>query len=762
MNGHDYSNCNPKKYGELWLNLASDENDFTGPLALDNYNLGIFSLTPLPSGNDKIVLSNSTARVFNEARGGGPYSIDRVRFAGNSTITISEQGHSSLHVNRLTLEDAGTTLRVEAPAFSADEVVLNGGTLEFPVIDVADVRRQSAGLVAGWVPKNPSSSGAGYIAWGYGAFAYIIYTNGVATTIPGDFTAGAKANWQGIFNNENSVYRTYSGYIWNDSGEEQTWTILNTLNHYWRMKIGEKTVSHNSPSPVVSGNSEPNPPAPVVTNFTLKAGANRFELIVGNCYVSAVNGYYNYGPVATNGLVNWDSDFTSVNGYGIMYDTQGRASMDATCYQPFTLDADAPVFSRNATPAASRREIASATGGTIDVSGAFTVGVRQPENVAVSNGMLYVTATGTVASVSLGKGAFLMGDIGRAAHAGFMAARSARDGTGSGEFPSSWQTFTNRTEFVSPDFDGTQLQPQIFYDGPGVIQGDNFYPWTGNYYHRYQSYQGYLWNDTLSPKTIYCKLALHSYAHVMLNDTVVATLDPERDPTWEIDNPEYAPVSFTMTLNPGANKLLIRTYDRYGLYVSNQAFVHANVRRKGLENWDDEHGLMWTEVADSVDMNDYHTFTDPGDGSFATTMVPPELTYGAITGVSGTVIDLAGGKMNAGEINGPVAVTNGTLSFTGSALSFKYKDGAVVNPYVLKMFEAGAGTIAVNVALEGAVSPTHGELKLISAGDMPAGVKFETGMVSGASDGRYSVKVNRVGNDLYLNIARTGLSVIIR
>ena len=207
------------------------------------------------------------------------------------------------------------------------------------------------------------------------------------------------------------------------------------------------------------------------------------------------------------------------------------------------------------------------------------------------------------------------------------------------------------------------LSPEIYY-----LQA-NYYPagnseWGEHYYQIFNSWDGYIWNNTDQVKTWKVVDTCNSIQRLTIGGTENQyAMESDRVSPWTDGiSDAYAPQIYTVTLQPGPNRFIVRTYDRFAY----KNFQHGSVRVKGLANWTDAHGLMYTEKLDSVDMNDYHPFIDPGDGSLFTRETSFEYPAVNLVRGNGGSLDLQGGTLEAVNIEGKPTVLNGALSVSGN------------------------------------------------------------------------------------------------
>lgn len=202
--------------------------------------------------------------------------------------------------------------------------------------------------------------------------------------------------------------------------------------------------------------------------------------------------------------------------------------------------------------------------------------------------------------------------------------------------------------------------------------------------------------------------------HLTIGETLYTTAEPSR---WmnpgDLVNPKG---DWTVSVPPGANRFEVRVYDRYGFEVrvydrygipgkteTNNAtgephfFCYGNVCTNGLANWDDVHGLAWSENLSSVDLNDFHRFEDAHGGlkltwgedgkggaaaahcldalsgagtldlaNNALTVRAPSASDFPCLSAKGATLDLGGKEATTHRLDGFVKVKNGVLVLDGN------------------------------------------------------------------------------------------------
>ncbi len=238
--------------------------------------------------------------------------------------------------------------------------------------------------------------------------------------------------------------------------------------------------------------------------------------------------------------------------------------------------------------------------------------------------------------------------------------------------------------------------PHGSYDGKGNLWGEKFYQ-------RLSTYAGWLWNTSAETKTIKVVCTLNAYVRLTIGETLCTTAEPSR---WmnpgDLVNPKGV---WTVSVPPGANRFEVRVYDRYGIPGTTEKnnttgethyFCYGNVCTNGLVNWDDVHGLAWSENLSSVDLNDFHRFEDAhgglkltwgedGKGAAATahcldalsgagtldlannalTVRAPSASDFPCLSAKGATLDLGGKEATTHRLDGFVTVMNGVLVLDG-------------------------------------------------------------------------------------------------
>ncbi len=175
---------------------------------------------------------------------------------------------------------------------------------------------------------------------------------------------------------DNTTY-IYSGYVWNNSGSDATWTFAENFDDSVLLKIDGNTVFNNGAWS-----------APTKANYTLTPGAHAIEIRFGQ-------GSGGVGPI--NGSTTSPTTWWTVSGLGFGYDPQGRNAETIGYYQPLTDPGNGSLLTPTATAAANLLSTATTvqvhTGATLDLGGSQQTLAGLSGSGTVSNGTLAVTGT---------------------------------------------------------------------------------------------------------------------------------------------------------------------------------------------------------------------------------------------------------------------------------------------------------------------------------------------------------------------------------
>lgn len=151
---------------------------------------------------------------------------------------------------------------------------------------------------------------------------------------------------------------TYTGYIWNDSTEDATWTVASAFNDHQTWKLNGSVIYKKTKTPTATNN-----PTGELFTVTLHPGPNAIEVRTYSEYVSAPH----YLCCATNGFTNVTIDF------GIGFAKEKTESKDINDYMwRFEDSGDGSLFTREDSVATPRFEkLRFAAGTTLDLNAGF-------------------------------------------------------------------------------------------------------------------------------------------------------------------------------------------------------------------------------------------------------------------------------------------------------------------------------------------------------------------------------------------------------
>ena len=211
--------------------------------------------------------------------------------------------------------------------------------------------------------------------------------------------------------------------------------------------------------------------------------------------------------------------------------------------------------------------------------------------------------------------------------------------------------------------DNVVTSPEIFYSS--IATDADRSAWRTKYYHRITTYSGYLTNDGDAPRQIRVICTLNAYVRIILGDSEYVS-PTSGDIVRNVPATPAAPaMDRTMTVPAGVSRLEIRVYERYG--NPSDGLCYGNVRTGGLTNWDDAHGLMWTEKLDSTDMDDYHKFEATGSTFMLSSVRRSKVESIALDSLNGSgVVDLGGGTLSVKSLSDDVQIVNGKVNVTAA------------------------------------------------------------------------------------------------
>lgn len=663
---------NTSKYSPTGINFLGADNDFTGPLAILNADLGLGSGSSLPTGA-AVTLVNATVQVEDAATA-------RLAFGtldATNDVSIGRRNDGALvpssfsvAATRITKSGAGTLL-VSADGFAADEVVINGGSVK-----LAKATEQShfMGLVAGrshdFAPfDNPFTSTKSMADYGFtgdgqlrDVCPYVLYTNEVQKTGPDIFYTPHGEDYQATAWRPKFYCRlmTYSGYVWNTSNLPKTVNVICTLNAYTRIKVGDTEYVSSDP---VRNQPEalPTHGAPVAPRLerqiTIPAGMSRFEIRVYDRYGTKPEKYaaddknfpnqpkpFCYGNVCTNGLANWDDR------HGLMW-SEKTTSKDLVDYHPFAGDESGLVFLASDAISGEWAIGALSGSGILDLNGGTLAARRVSGDVRVVNGLLNVTeGQRLTAGVNTLFGTVV--DPARVAGMNFGKVSSFESNADPRALYNAKTLNANAVPVLGLDFFYT-TQSQM----PTVF---------GRY--TYVTYDGYLWNNTDRDQKWTIASTHDGLTRVVIgNQTFESPYQwytnwEKLGKTWQ----EGCSALWTdVTLKPGANKFTVYIAAQYtsAPYVGNVAFGAGT-------NWVDALGLAFDpQNRKTFDMQYFQKFIDAGDGRLLTHRLVESAigcSYEAVAGAKGAVVDLAGAEAFVKDVTGGAVVSNGLIHLTGS------------------------------------------------------------------------------------------------
>ena len=621
-------NANYTRYG---LFLGGDENDFSG--GITGFHDSWVALGGIrAAGTGNVELKDSTLQFFCTEKSNGVYRLPATELYG-TTLVRADGAKNGFNATSLTLA-ANASVTANATVVHADALSLGEGstlTLRNPAASHAAFRSAFAGLYTGGIadantPCNIRISSITTAPFNKAA------TN-IVERVPSPFNAPS-GEWTLLASPE-VAYQTASGYIWNDSPNDTVWTFCCTLCAKWELVVGDNAAVQNA-TVNYTGMS------PKIVNLTLKPGANRFVFRMANQYGPSYAGH-----TATNGLTNWNAE------YGLVYDKQGRMSTDGNDYMPFSSSEAMPLFTTVAEAPATDYYFGSIVGsGTIDLNGATMRVGSIADTVTVVNGTVVFAVADAASSVSLG------GQSGALVSLSYLAARAESAGLWTGTKAATdggstvWNlgNFNNHPNHALTFTNSIAYSPEKFY-----LTYDESYN-NATYFRRFNTYDGYIWNNTGSAVNWHVLHTLYDYVEISIGESSLAAT--------EIDSVTLAAnnrnsISLDATLQPGPNRITIRTYDRYG---NSSGYVFGNICTNDLTNWTDAFGLAYSTDATTKDKSDYTALIDAGDGMLFTRSIPENPSCAGVSGLAGSVADLGYLDWTIGTVTGPVAFSNGNVT----------------------------------------------------------------------------------------------------
>lgn len=192
-------------------------------------------------------------------------------------------------------------------------------------------------------------------------------------------------------------YVTYNGYLWNNTDQEQKWTVATTHDGFTRFAVNgvEYTSSYqwytywNG-----TGKTWQEGCSTLWTDVTLKPGANKFTVYAAGQYTSAPY----VGNVAFGAGTNW------VDALGLAYDPANRKVFDRQYFSKFEDPGDGSLMTIRIVDEAigcSYETLSGVKGAVIDMNYGEAF-VKDFAGVAVvSNGLLHLTGSLTMTAAEI-------------------------------------------------------------------------------------------------------------------------------------------------------------------------------------------------------------------------------------------------------------------------------------------------------------------------------------------------------------------------
>ena len=626
-------------YTGYGLFLGGDENDFSG--GVTGFHDSWIALGGIrAAGTGNVELKDSTLQLFCTEKSNGVYRLPATELSGSSLVR-ADGAKNGFHATSLTLA-ANASVTANATVVRADTLSLGEGatlTLRNPAANHAAFRAAFAGLYTGGIADANTPCNIRITSFPAAPFNKTV-TN-IVERVPSPFNAPS-GEWRLLASPE-VAYQTASGYIWNDSPNDVVWTFCCTLCAKWELVVGDNATVQNA-TVNYTGMS------PKIVNLTLKPGANRFVFRMANQYGPSYAGH-----TATNGLTNWNAE------YGLVYDTQGRLSTDGNDYAPFSSAEALPLFTTVAEAPATDYHFGNISGtGTIDLNGATMRVGSIADTVSVANGTVEFAATDATSSVSLG------GRSGDLVSLAYLAARAESAGlwtgtmaaTNGGSTVYSLNAFRTHANHALTFTNSVAYSPEKFY-----LTYAETYSQRNTYCTYFNTYDGYIWNNTGSMVNWHLLHTLYDYVEITIGES---SLSATEIGSVTIGNNDKNSISFDATLQPGPNRITIRTYDRFG---GSNGYVLGNICTNDLANWTDAFGLAYSTDATSKDKSDYTALIDAGDGMLFTRSIPENPSCAGVSGPAGSAADLGYLDWTIGTVTGPVAFTNGNVTVTNSLVA---------------------------------------------------------------------------------------------
>ena len=303
--------------------------------------------------------------------------------------------------------------------------------------------------------------------------------------------------------------------------------------------------------------------------------------------------------------------------------------------------------------------------------------------VKTGKGTLNVIApvTGETLDVQGGKVvlANITGDDFRQKYAGLYAGRKSYwNGGNSGYLPWNEEPYTG---FVTNE---VRRIPPIFTE---TNNDSNWYiGWVQAKDNAYQTYDGFIWNDSNEPVTWTFINVLAAHWEMTIGDTKL--VNNELRPA--TNGKPMDPVIANVVLQPGANAFRMR----FGFQFASSGNAGC-VATNGLSGvWNGKGVAYDTQARMSKNAADYTAFsTDENPPLFTThSSFPNTFTFDTVTGSAGTELDLNGFDSTFGSVNGAIKIVNGSakLKVTGQDAAVSVTAGN----YVLSKAMDGSEKVA--------------------------------------------------------------------
>lgn len=649
------------------FNLLGAGSDFTGGLCVSNFTmrLGAGDSVPAGAGAGPLTL-HEAGLLLNYDVGAVDFVFPETMFDGSGELSSKDKTMARGKFKSLKKTGDGTlTLAAE---LTGGDVTVEAGTLKFDLDHTAD----TAGLWAGrssenYFSGNPfeSSDPATWLGDPSRPLKEVsrevLYTDNVVAS-PEIFyssvaTDADRSVWRTKYHHR---ITTYSGYLTNPGDAPRQIRVICTLNAYVRIILGD--AEYVSPTTGdIDRNVPATPSAPKIDQLiSVPAGVSRLEIRVYERYGNPPDGLC-YGNVCIGGLTNWD------DAHGLMW-TEKLDSTDMNDYHKFEAEGSTITLSTVRRSKVDSIALDSLNGsGVVDLGGGtLTVGALSGD-VQVVNGKVNVTAAKALS-------------VGRNELPSVAQDRQLVRGLSTG-MSSPVTVYENPWESTRPypdePYKGQPIKdviPAVTLGGSYADTLDAFYApvlydaqgerkdWT--YYQRYITWSGCLWNTSDEPVVWKVLSVCNAYVWLTIGDKACNN-NSIFDSRVQTGIP-HPMISEQFTLQPGPNRFVVKFLDRFGY----RSMEHGNVCTNGLTGWTDGHGLMWSTNLNATDMSEFHSFQDPGDGSFFTSRYCGEtdgVSYARLSGVAGSELDLGrGGVAEVESFAGVTRVSSGALTVTGA------------------------------------------------------------------------------------------------